>query len=459
MVEHLRGNSTPSPSGTSASRAIFLARDPTASSRSTPPATAGPSAAPRSRPSSPAAFSADPGRPRRLPPPGSVPAATLCKDTSLAGRPQPVGRPPGPRASQRPSPTSPCSPGARSPRRRRPRRDRARRGAQSVRAHHDGRRGRRLPFRRHRFGGHPWPHARCGHGIRAITATARFAATNEDGRPRRRGQHALYGAEHTVRRVGEAEFAPTCRPSSKADWRLHRRGQHLVRLQGGAPGRLKVALSGLGGDELFAGYPSCTNVPRWAPWLTMMSGLGVPARALANSSRSRPAPGAGRAGAGRRLSRRLPPAPRPLPPRRTRGPPPLPTSCTMASLACAPSPRRSCPISPDPGGSPRRKMLRRSSAYMRNQLLRDADWAGMAHSLEIRTPLVDIAALTALAPWPRSASPRGAGRRAGHRPLALPPEILARAKTGFGVPDWRFGPTPPGVPAPSRAWPPRRRWT
>ena len=32
---------------------------------------------------------------------------------------------------------------------------------------------------------------------------------------------------------------------------------------------------------------------------------------------------------------------------------------------------------------------------MRNQLLRDADWAGMAHSLEIRTPLVDIAALTA----------------------------------------------------------------
>ena len=27
------------------------------------------------------------------------------------------------------------------------------------------------------------------------------------------------------------------------------------------------------------------------------------------------------------------------------------------------------------------------SCYMRNQLLRDADWAGMAHSLEIRVPL------------------------------------------------------------------------
>ena len=27
--------------------------------------------------------------------------------------------------------------------------------------------------------------------------------------------------------------------------------------------------------------------------------------------------------------------------------------------------------------------------YMKNQLLRDADWAGMAHGLEIRVPLVD----------------------------------------------------------------------
>ena len=35
------------------------------------------------------------------------------------------------------------------------------------------------------------------------------------------------------------------------------------------------------------------------------------------------------------------------------------------------------------------------SWYMRNQLLRDADWAGMAHSLEIRVPLVDDVALAA----------------------------------------------------------------
>jgi len=33
--------------------------------------------------------------------------------------------------------------------------------------------------------------------------------------------------------------------------------------------------------------------------------------------------------------------------------------------------------------------LLETNYYLRNQLLRDADWAGMAHSVEIRTPLVD----------------------------------------------------------------------
>src|SRR6202022_4090231 len=36
--------------------------------------------------------------------------------------------------------------------------------------------------------------------------------------------------------------------------------------------------------------------------------------------------------------------------------------------------------------------------YMRNQLLRDVDWAGMAHSLEVRVPLVDCRLLERLGP-------------------------------------------------------------
>ena len=39
-----------------------------------------------------------------------------------------------------------------------------------------------------------------------------------------------------------------------------------------------------------------------------------------------------------------------------------------------------------------------STLYLRNQLLRDCDWESMHHSLELRTPLVDVALLGALRP-------------------------------------------------------------
>ena len=43
--------------------------------------------------------------------------------------------------------------------------------------------------------------------------------------------------------------------------------------------------------------------------------------------------------------------------------------------------------------------------YMRRRLLRDSDWASMAHSLEIRVPLVDVQLLRSLAPLFRGKSP------------------------------------------------------
>jgi asparagine synthase (glutamine-hydrolysing) len=72
---------------------------------------------------------------------------------------------------------------------------------------------------------------------------------------------------------------------------------------------------------------------------------------------------------------------------------------------------------------------------MRNQLLRDADWAGMAHSMEIRVPLVDFKLLGSLA----SSIPaitEGAGKAAlAVAPATpLPTEVVTRAKSGFGVP-------------------------
>ncbi|MEE9250632.1 MAG: asparagine synthase-related protein, partial [Alphaproteobacteria bacterium] len=79
--------------------------------------------------------------------------------------------------------------------------------------------------------------------------------------------------------------------------------------------------------------------------------------------------------------------------------------------------------------------------YMRNQLLRDADWAGMAHSLEIRVPLVDADLFRALAPMLVSAKPPGKRDMARTPGRSLPEAVMARPKTGFAVPlrDWLQG--------------------
>ncbi len=79
--------------------------------------------------------------------------------------------------------------------------------------------------------------------------------------------------------------------------------------------------------------------------------------------------------------------------------------------------------------------------YMRNQLLRDADWAGMAHSVEIRVPLMDYTLLRALAPLRASQNAPGKIDMASAPDRVLPTKILNRPKTGFGVPvrEWLLG--------------------
>jgi len=88
-----------------------------------------------------------------------------------------------------------------------------------------------------------------------------------------------------------------------------------------------------------------------------------------------------------------------------------------------------------PISEPQRKVAALESAfYMRNQLLRDSDWAGMANSLEIRVPLVDPVLLQAL--LPAILKPGGLSKRdmALTPKTALPDQVLNRAKTGFCIP-------------------------
>lgn len=75
-----------------------------------------------------------------------------------------------------------------------------------------------------------------------------------------------------------------------------------------------------------------------------------------------------------------------------------------------------------------------STRYMRNQLLRDADWAGMFHSVELRTPLVDQVFLKQLSPILRSkcVPDKLAMAMTLKKPLSY--SVLNRKKTGFQVP-------------------------
>jgi len=80
-----------------------------------------------------------------------------------------------------------------------------------------------------------------------------------------------------------------------------------------------------------------------------------------------------------------------------------------------------------------------SMTYMRNQLLRDSDWASMAHSIELRTPLVDVRLLQQVGPL-LHAFYRFPNKfllaKAPTNPL--PYEVIARKKTGFGIPVGRW---------------------
>jgi asparagine synthase (glutamine-hydrolysing) len=73
--------------------------------------------------------------------------------------------------------------------------------------------------------------------------------------------------------------------------------------------------------------------------------------------------------------------------------------------------------------------------YLRHQLLRDADWAAMAWSVELRVPFVDPV-LRAHAARVAFAPARLEGKAAAVCAAAreLPPELFERKKTGFYVP-------------------------
>ncbi|HEV2033405.1 MAG TPA: asparagine synthase (glutamine-hydrolyzing) [Candidatus Dormibacteraeota bacterium] len=188
---------------------------------------------------------------------------------------------------------------------------------------------------------------------------------------------------------------------------------------------LVVALSGLGGDELFGGYPSARLVPRVARVTSLLAPIPAGLRARAAGLASARAPGS-------RLSRVL-------------------GSTTgyagayqaVRSLLQAPGSLALSPADFDLNGQLSRQvhpqdrvMLLEMAHYLPNQLLRDTDQMSMAHSLEIRVPLLDDLVVRSALAIPADvrtapgkallARAAGLSRVNAKRPFALPFEQWMR---------------------------------
>ena len=241
--------------------------------------------------------------------------------------------------------------------------------------------------------------------IRAITlAFDEFSGTPEDEAPLAAQVAKRYGAEHIVRRVSEREFRDDLPLILQAMDQPSIDGVNTWFVSKAArEAGLKVAISGLGGDELLAGYPSFVDLPRWrrrfGP-LAAVPGVGRLARLVLTTVapglvRAKPkAPGMleyANSWAGAYLLRRGLHMPRELPQIMD------PDLAREGLRRLQPLRRLDASLAPDPGSDVARVCALESAHYMRNQLLRDADWAGMAHGVEIRVPLVDETLLQSLA--------------------------------------------------------------
>ncbi|HEX6641483.1 MAG TPA: asparagine synthase (glutamine-hydrolyzing) [Thermoanaerobaculia bacterium] len=250
-----------------------------------------------------------------------------------------------------------------------------------------------------------------------------------------------YGVRHTIRDLSLADFRNELpRIFAAMDQPTVDGLNSYFISKAAAEMGLKVALSGTGGDELFGGYTSFRDIPRWMPVTSVLSripGLGEGVYRLndALAKRSRHISpkmgeiirhGASYAGAylvkrGRFLASELPAV--------------LGADIAREGLArldlLALLERT---LTPDPGNPYARVAALESSLYLRNQLLRDMDWASMAHSLEVRVPLVDAHLLRKVAPVLVTRRERGKQILANAPRPPLPASVRARRKTGFTLP-------------------------
>ena len=190
---------------------------------------------------------------------------------------------------------------------------------------------------------------------------------------------------------------------------------------------VKVALSGLGGDELFGGYPSFRDVPR----LQLIAGFprslrNILGRVAKLGDRLADLPPKAGAGELARWRRRFF----------------TDDMIRRAELPAASAPFE-CPVElPDDYA---RVSWAELTGYMRRMLLRDADQMSMAVSLELRVPFLDHDLVEYVLGLPEAAKKRYPDPKGllveACRDL-LPPSVYRRPKAGFVLPMklWMLGP-------------------
>ena len=289
--------------------------------------------------------------------------------------------------------------------------------------------------------------ARRGGGLRTVTlGFSEYEGSARDEVPLAEEVARRLGCAHTTVRVTRGDFLAARELLFAAMDQPTTDGVNSYFVsRAAAQSGVKVALSGVGGDELFAGYPGFRQIPRlvrWArpfaavPWV----GRGLRIVSSGAMARNTSPKYAGLLEYGTKLEhayllRRALFMPWELPQVLD---PDVAREGWKELQPLLRFDQSTCGLS----GDRTRLTALEIDFYMRNQLLRDADWAGMAHSLEIRTPLVDAELLRRLAPRLAGAHPPTKLDMAQATPLARMKDVLARPKTGFSVPirDWLMGP-------------------
>ena len=281
------------------------------------------------------------------------------------------------------------------------------------------------------------------------TFTLRFdilEGTPQDEGPLAAEVARTLGTRHVERRVGRADFADVWPAALAAMDQPSIDGFNtFVVSRAAREAGLKVVLSGLGGDELFGSYPSFRDVPAYGRaarrigWLPGLPAVWPALARLAAADRpklagllrhGRTLPGAYFLRRGLFLPEELPAVLG-----REAAEEGLRRYDPVAATAAAgndPSVRNGTPTGADAWLDVH---VLETALYMRNQLLRDSDWASMACSVELRVPLVDARLHGQLAA--RGFEPaRGQGKAAFVRAAApeLPEALFDRPKTGFYIP-------------------------